>query len=93
MSIFSAWFSTIGQTSIFYNPPLSVRNTHLRLRYSIKILQSLIPALKPGARILINDRVLPEPNTSRPYWETLARQVAFMFIGGPIGLMISRTLY
>ncbi len=31
--------------------------------YAIKILQNLVPALKPGARILINDGVLPEPGT------------------------------
>lgn len=29
--------------------------------YAIKILQALIPALKPGARVLINDGVLHEP--------------------------------
>jgi hypothetical protein len=28
--------------------------------YAIKILQVLIPALKPGARVLINDGVLHE---------------------------------
>lgn len=31
--------------------------------YAIKILQSLVPALKPGAKILINDGVLPAPGT------------------------------
>ncbi|CZR64269.1 related to sterigmatocystin 7-O-methyltransferase precursor [Phialocephala subalpina] len=31
--------------------------------YAIKILQSLVPALKPGARVLINDGILPEPGT------------------------------
>jgi hypothetical protein len=31
--------------------------------YAIKILQSLIPALKPGAKVLLNDGVLPEPGT------------------------------
>ena len=36
--------------------------------YCVKILQALIPALKPGARILINDTLLPEHGeTSR--WE------------------------
>ncbi|KAK7951743.1 O-methyltransferase [Apiospora aurea] len=32
-------------------------------KYSIKILQSLVPALRKGARILINDGMLPEPGT------------------------------
>ena len=31
--------------------------------YAIKILQALVPALKPGARVLINDGVLHEPGT------------------------------
>ena len=31
--------------------------------YSLRILRSLIPALKPQSRILINDACLPEPNT------------------------------
>ena len=30
-------------------------------KYCIKILQSLIPALKPGARIIISDITLPPP--------------------------------
>ncbi|OTA99906.1 hypothetical protein M426DRAFT_15962 [Hypoxylon sp. CI-4A] len=30
-------------------------------KYCIKILHNLIPALKPGARIVVNDSVLPEP--------------------------------
>jgi chemotaxis methyl-accepting protein methylase len=33
-------------------------------KYAIKILRALIPALKPGARVLINDGVLPEPGTA-----------------------------
>ncbi|MCJ1261773.1 hypothetical protein MMC22_001641 [Lobaria immixta] len=32
-------------------------------KYCIQILRNLIPALKPGAVILINDNCLPEPNT------------------------------
>lgn len=31
--------------------------------YCLKILQNLIPALEPGALILVNDACLPEPNT------------------------------
>ncbi|KAF2236496.1 putative O-methyltransferase [Viridothelium virens] len=32
-------------------------------KYCLKILRNLIPALKTGARILINESCLPEPNT------------------------------
>ena len=30
--------------------------------YCLKILRNLIPGLKPGAKIVINDQLLPEPN-------------------------------
>lgn len=30
-------------------------------KYCVKILQALIPALRPGARIIINDTCVPEP--------------------------------
>lgn len=32
-------------------------------KYCVQILQALIPALKPGAKIVINDGGLPEPGT------------------------------
>jgi len=32
-------------------------------KYCVKILQALIPALKRGARVVINDGTLPEPGT------------------------------
>ncbi|KAI9839199.1 MAG: hypothetical protein M1819_003192 [Sarea resinae] len=31
--------------------------------YALKIIKNLIPALKSGAKVLISDHVLPEPNT------------------------------
>ncbi|KAF1815937.1 O-methyltransferase [Eremomyces bilateralis CBS 781.70] len=40
-----------------------------------QLLKHLIPALKPGARILINDYVLPEPGTVSWWSETRARVV------------------
>lgn len=40
---------------------------------SIKILQAAIPALKPGARILINDGCLPEPGFGNRFEEKAAR--------------------
>jgi hypothetical protein len=33
-------------------------------QYSIKVLQALVPVLKKGARIVINDGTLPEPGTA-----------------------------
>ena len=32
-------------------------------KYSIQILRHLTPALKRGARVLVHELVLPEPNT------------------------------
>ncbi|MCJ1353124.1 MAG: hypothetical protein MMC33_003109 [Icmadophila ericetorum] len=32
-------------------------------KFCIKILQKLIPALKPGARIVVNDSLVPDPDT------------------------------
>ena len=33
----------------------------------IRILRALVPALKPGARVLMCEQVLPEPDTLSPY--------------------------
>jgi hypothetical protein len=35
-------------------------------KYAVKILQSLVPALKPGARIVLNETVVPEPGSVPP---------------------------
>lgn len=40
---------------------------------SVKILRQLIPALKPGARILINDICIPPPGKMSPYQEQRIR--------------------
>ncbi|MCJ1311798.1 hypothetical protein MMC25_005471 [Agyrium rufum] len=32
-------------------------------KYCLQILKNLVPALKPGARVLVNEYCLPEPNT------------------------------
>lgn len=45
-------------------------------KYSICILRSLIPALKPGARIVVNEHILPEPGTVSSYSEKLIRYVS-----------------
>jgi hypothetical protein len=42
-------------------------------KYGTKMLQALIPALKPGARIVINDNCLPKPNTADPWDEKITR--------------------
>lgn len=44
-------------------------------KYSIKILRSLIPALKPGARVVINDNVLPQPGVLSQWQEERLRYV------------------
>lgn len=35
---------------------------------ALKILRALVPAMKRGARVIINDSILPEPNTLGPSW-------------------------
>lgn len=41
--------------------------------YAVKILKNLIPALKPGARIIINDHCLREPGQESPWDERVMR--------------------
>ena len=45
--------------------------------YVVKILRQLIPALKPGARVIINDTILPEPNTLSELQERKVRYEPF----------------
>ena len=42
-------------------------------KYCIQILKALIPALKPQARVLIQDLLLPEPGTMSPFLERKQR--------------------
>lgn len=42
----------------------------------IKILKSTIPAMRPGARIVLNDYLIPEPGTLPP---TKEREVRYVF--------------
>lgn len=44
-------------------------------KYGVVMLQALIPALKKGARIIINDNCLPKPNTADPWDEKITRYV------------------
>ncbi|OAR02794.1 hypothetical protein LLEC1_00194 [Akanthomyces lecanii] len=41
--------------------------------YAISILKNLIPSLKPGARVVINDHCLREPGMENPWDEKLMR--------------------
>lgn len=43
--------------------------------YAIKILKNLIPALKPGARIVINDHCLRIPGSENPWDEKVMRSM------------------
>ena len=42
-------------------------------KYCIKILRSLIPALKDGSRIILAELVVPEPGVVSPYQESIVR--------------------
>lgn len=42
-------------------------------KYCIRILRCLVPALRPGARILIHDSCMPEPNTAPKWREKMLR--------------------
>lgn len=42
-------------------------------KYAIRILRSLIPALKNGAKIVISELILPEPGAIQPYQERAIR--------------------
>jgi chemotaxis methyl-accepting protein methylase len=42
-------------------------------KYGVKMLQQLIPALKPGAKIVIHDNCLPAPNTADIWDEKITR--------------------
>jgi len=43
--------------------------------YAVKILKNLIPALKPGARIIINDHCLRDPGQENPWDESVMRRM------------------
>lgn len=43
--------------------------------YAVQLLRNLIPALKPGARIVINDHCLREPGVENPWDERLMRSM------------------
>lgn len=42
-------------------------------KYGVKMMQSLIPALKPGAKIVIHDNCLPTPGTIDKWDDKITR--------------------
>ncbi|KAJ6259658.1 O-demethylpuromycin-O-methyltransferase [Drechslerella dactyloides] len=42
-------------------------------KYALIMLKSLVPALKNGSKVIINELALPEPNTSNPWAERRIR--------------------
>lgn len=48
--------------------------------YAIKLLKNLIPALKPGARVIINDHCLLEPGQENPWDETVMRRMDLVML-------------
>ncbi|KAL1874202.1 hypothetical protein Plec18167_006139 [Paecilomyces lecythidis] len=49
-------------------------------RNSVRILRALVPALKPGARVIINDYILPEPGTSSYIRERAIRDMDMIML-------------
>lgn len=48
--------------------------------YAVRILRNLVPALKPGARIIINDHCLREPGQENPWDEKIMRRMDMVML-------------
>jgi hypothetical protein len=48
--------------------------------YAVKLLKNLVPALKPGARVLINDHCLREAGLENPWDEKLMRSMDMIML-------------
>lgn len=48
--------------------------------YAVSILQNLIPSLKPGARIIINDHCLREPGQENAWDELIMRRMDMVML-------------
>lgn len=48
--------------------------------YAVSILQNLIPALRPGARIIINDHCLREPGQENAWDELIMRRMDMVML-------------
>jgi hypothetical protein len=47
-------------------------------KYVRRILQAIVPALKPGDRIVLNEQIVPEPGTASPMIEKMIRCVLLL---------------
>lgn len=45
---------------------------------AVRILRNLIPAMKPGSQVIVNDIVIPEPGTVPPMFERPLRNGSLM---------------
>lgn len=48
--------------------------------YAVKILKNLVPALKPGARVIINDHCLREPGAENHWDEKVMRSMDLLML-------------
>jgi hypothetical protein len=48
--------------------------------YAVKILKNLVPALKPGARVIINDHCLREPGVENHWDEKVMRSMDLLML-------------
>ncbi|KAI6775361.1 hypothetical protein HG530_002119 [Fusarium avenaceum] len=48
--------------------------------YAVKILKNLVPALKPGARVIINDHCLREPGVENHWDEKIMRSMDLLML-------------
>lgn len=48
--------------------------------YAIKIIKSLVPALKPGARVVINDHCLRDVGAENPWDEKIMRSMDMVML-------------
>ena len=60
-------------------------------QYAVKILQAQIPALRPGAKILIHDAILPGPDSASPLWRERLLRYATMSYNRRTRVIIDKT--
>jgi hypothetical protein len=61
-------------------------------KYAIKILRALIPALKKGARIIVNEFVLPPPGIASAFQSKILRSVSQRSPVSVVYLLLCRTM-
>jgi hypothetical protein len=61
-------------------------------KYAVNILKAQIPALRPGAKILIQDACMPGPDSASPLWrERVMRYAAVLDITGELVCLLTKT--